>query len=220
MKSQLAIARHGQSEYNLENKFTGELDVELTSQGREEAEMCGRKLKDIRFDACFTSVLKRAIESLDIILDTIGQKNLPIYKDAALNERNYGDLQGLNKAETAEKYGAEKVALWRRSFDVAPPGGESLKQTQERVLPYYYAHIEPLLQQGKNVLIVAHGNSLRALMMHLENLSPDAISHIDLLTGVPRVYDFDESGKISFVQHKPLKRSTNIFFNTQLSLFC
>ncbi len=202
MKSQLAIVRHGQSEYNLQNRFTGFADVDLTAQGREEAVMCGKKLAGMKFEACFTSVLKRAIESLDIILETIHQKQLPIYKDAALNERNYGDLQGLNKAETAEKYGAEKVTLWRRSFDVAPPGGESLKQTQERVLPYYYEHIEPLLQQGKNVLIVAHGNSLRALMMHLENLSPDAISHVDLLTGVPRVYDFDDSGKISYVEHK------------------
>lgn len=201
MKSQLAIVRHGQSEYNLQNRFTGFADVDLTTQGREEAAMCGRKLQGMHFDACFTSVLKRAIETLAIILDTINQKELPVYKDAALNERNYGDLQGLNKAETAEKYGAEQVTLWRRSFDVAPPGGESLKQTQERVLPYYYAHVEPLLQQGKNVLIVAHGNSLRALMMHLENLSPDAISHVDLLTGVPRVYDFDESGKISYVEH-------------------
>lgn len=201
MKSQLTIVRHGQSEYNLENRFTGFADVELTNQGREEAAMCGRKLIGLHFDDCFTSVLKRAIETLDIILETINQKQLPIYKNAALNERNYGDLQGLNKAETAEKYGAEKVHLWRRSFDVAPPGGESLKQTQERVLPYYYAKIEPLLQVGKDVLIVAHGNSLRALMMHLENISPEAISHIDLLTGVPRVYDFDDTGKISYVQH-------------------
>ena len=201
MKSQLAIVRHGQSAYNLENKFTGFADVDLTAQGREEAAMCGRKLQKMHFDDAFTSVLKRAIETLDIILDTIGQKNIPVFKDAALNERNYGDLQGLNKAETAEKYGADQVALWRRSFDGAPPGGESLKQTQERVLPYYYAHIEPLLQQGKNVLIVAHGNSLRALMMHLENISPEAIAHIELLTGVPRVYDFDDSGKISYVEH-------------------
>lgn len=197
MKIQLAIVRHGQSQYNLENRFTGFADVDLTHQGREEAAMCGRKLIGMHFDACFTSVLKRAIESLDIILETINQKQLPIYKDAALNERNYGDLQGLNKAETAEKYGADKVALWRRSFDIPPPGGESLKQTQERVLPYYYAHIEPLLQQGKNVLVVAHGNSLRALMMHLENLSPKAISHTDLLTGVPKVYTFDNEGKIT-----------------------
>ncbi|MGI4749800.1 MAG: 2,3-bisphosphoglycerate-dependent phosphoglycerate mutase [Janthinobacterium lividum] len=201
MKSQLTIVRHGQSAYNLENRFTGFADVDLTNQGREEAAMCGRKLTGMRFDDCFTSVLKRAIETLNIILDIINQKQLPIFKDAALNERNYGDLQGLNKAETAEKYGAAQVNLWRRSFDIAPPGGESLKQTQERVLPYYYAHIEPLLQQGKNVLVVAHGNSLRALMMHLENISPEAISHVELLTGVPRVYDFDDSGKISYVQH-------------------
>ena len=201
MKSQLAIVRHGQSAYNLENKFTGFADVDLTAQGREEAVMCGRKLQKMHFDDCFTSVLKRAIETLHIILETTGQTQLPVFKDAALNERNYGDLQGLNKAETAEKYGSDKVALWRRSFDVAPPGGESLKQTQDRVLPYYYAHIEPLLQQGKNVLVVAHGNSLRALMMHLENISPEAIAHIELLTGVPRVYDFDDNGKISYVEH-------------------
>ena len=201
MKSQLAIVRHGQSAYNLENKFTGFADVDLTAQGREEAVMCGCKLQKMHFDDCFTSVLKRAIETLHIILETTGQTQLPVFKDAALNERNYGDLQGLNKAETAEKYGSDKVALWRRSFDVAPPGGESLKQTQDRVLPYYYAHIEPLLQQGKNVLVVAHGNSLRALMMHLENISPEAIAHIELLTGVPRVYDFDDSGKMSYVEH-------------------
>lgn len=200
MKSQLAIVRHGQSEYNLDNRFTGFADVDLTAQGREEAAMCGRKLKGMHFDDAFTSVLKRAIETLDIILATIGQKDIPIFKDAALNERNYGDLQGLNKAETAEKYGADQVTLWRRSFEVAPPGGESLKQTQERVLPYYYEHIEPLLKDGKNVLIVAHGNSLRALMMHLENISAEAIAHVELLTGVPRVYDFDD-GKISYVQH-------------------
>ncbi len=200
MKSQLTIVRHGQSQYNLENRFTGFADVDLTAQGREEAAMCGRKLIGMQYEACFTSVLKRAIETLHIILDIIGPKQLPIHQDAALNERNYGDLQGLNKAETAEKYGADQVNLWRRSFDIAPPGGESLKQTQERVLPYYNAQILPLLQKGENVLIVAHGNSLRALMMHLENISEDAIVHIDLLTGVPRVYHFDESGKIAKVE--------------------
>ncbi len=197
MKSQLAIVRHGQSQYNLENRFTGFADVDLTAQGKEEAVMCGRKLNGMQFEACFTSVLKRAIETLDVILETIGQKQLPIYKDAALNERNYGDLQGLNKAETADKYGSDQVTLWRRSFDIAPPGGESLKQTQERVLPYYHEHIEPLLQQGKNILVVAHGNSLRALMMHLENISAEAIAHVDLLTGVPRIYTFDDAGKIT-----------------------
>jgi len=197
MKSQLAVVRHGQSQYNLENRFTGFADVDLTAQGKEEAAMCGRKLIGMQFAACFTSVLKRAIESVDIILETMGQKQLPVYKDAALNERNYGDLQGLNKAETADKYGSDQVTLWRRSFDIAPPGGESLKQTQERVLPYYYEHIEPLLQQGKNILVVAHGNSLRALMMHLENISAEAIAHVDLLTGVPRIYTFDNAGKIT-----------------------
>ena len=201
MKSMLAIVRHGQSAYNLENRFTGETDVELTAQGKEEALMCGRKLKSIHFDACFTSVLKRAIDSLDIILDEIGQQQLPIHKSAALNERNYGDLQGLNKADVAEKYSAAKVHEWRRSFSVAPPGGESLEQTQNRVLKYYNEEIFPLLLAGKNVLIVAHGNSLRALMMHLENIGREGISHVDLPTGLPRVYELGENGEVLNVKY-------------------
>ena len=187
----LVIVRHGQSVWNLENRFTGWVDVDLTEQGREEARLSGEKLKDIPFDVCFTSELKRAIETLDIILHVTGQTDLPVFKDAALNERMYGDLQGLNKAETAEKFGAVQVALWRRSFAITPPGGESLKDTQVRVLAYYHSHIVPYLEKGNNVLIVAHGNSLRALMMYLEHISEEAIAEINILTGVPRLYIFD-----------------------------
>lgn len=194
----LVLVRHGQSVWNLENRFTGNTDVDLTSQGREEARLTGEKLKkrEMAFEAAFTSVLKRAVETLDIILKIIDQPNIKIYKNAALNERSYGKLQGLNKAEMAEKYGANQVQLWRRSFDEVPPGGESLRQTQERVLPYYYEHIEPLLRQQKNVLVVAHGNSLRALMMHLENISEHAITQVDIPTGVPRLYEFDDHFKM------------------------
>lgn len=198
MLTYLVLVRHGQSVWNLENRFTGDTDVDLTNQGREEARLTGEKLKklEIPFEAAFTSMLKRAQETLAIILQQIHQPNIKIYKNAALNERSYGKLQGLNKAEMAEKYGANQVQLWRRSFDEVPPGGESLRQTQERVLPYYYEHIEPLLKQQKNVLVVAHGNSLRALMMHLENISEHAITQIDIPTGVPRLYKFDERFKM------------------------
>ncbi len=189
----LILVRHGQSVWNLENRFTGDTDVDLTSQGREEARLTGNKLKNknISFEAAFTSLLRRAQETLDIILKEINQPGIKLYKDAALNERSYGRLQGLNKAEMAEKYGANQVQLWRRSFDEVPPGGESLRQTQERVLPYYYGHIEPMLKEEQNVMIVAHGNSLRALMMHLEGISEHAITQTDIPTGVPRLYTFN-----------------------------
>jgi len=194
--SLLVIVRHGQSEWNLQNRFTGEVDVDLTDTGRKEAHEAGKELKTIKFDYCFTSVLKRAEETLDIILKEINQENIPIKRDKALNERNYGDLQGLNKTETANQYGAGQVAIWRRSYDVRPPGGESLADTAARVIPYYKKEIEPLLTGNVNILIVAHGNSLRALMMHLENISPDEITKIDLPTGQPRLYTFDEDLKI------------------------
>lgn len=190
------MVRHGQSEWNLQNRFTGEVDVELTDTGRREAHQAGKDLKAIKFDYCFTSVLKRAEETLDIILKEIDQENIPIKRNKALNERNYGNLQGLNKTETAKQYGDEQVAIWRRSYDVRPPGGESLADTAARVIPYYKKEIEPLLKTNANVLIVAHGNSLRALMMYLENLSPDEIVKIDLPTGQPRLYTFDEQLKI------------------------
>lgn len=198
MLTYLVLVRHGQSVWNLENRFTGDTDVELTNQGREEARLTGEKLKkrEIPFEAAFTSMLKRAQETLDIILHEINQPTIKIYKAAALNERSYGKLQGLNKAEMAEKYGANQVQLWRRSFDEVPPGGESLRQTQERVLPYYYEHIGPLLRQQKDVLVVAHGNSLRALMMHLEDISEHAITQVDIPTGVPRLYEFDDAFKM------------------------
>lgn len=192
--SYLVLVRHGQSQWNLENRFTGNVNVDLTEQGRAEAKLTGDKLKkkNIVFDSAFTSVLKRAEETLQIILQEITQPDIKIYRDAALNERSYGELQGLNKAELAEKYGAEQIHTWRRSFDVRPPGGESLKDTQNRVLPYYSEHILPLLKEGKNCMIVAHGNSLRSLMMVIENISDDAITQVDIPTGVPRLYQFDE----------------------------
>ncbi len=192
--SYLVLVRHGQSQWNLENRFTGNVNVDLTEQGRAEAKLTGDKLKkkNIQFDSAFTSVLKRAEETLQIILKEIAQPGIKINRDAALNERSYGQLQGLNKAELAEKYGADQIHTWRRSFDVRPPDGESLKDTQNRVLPYYTEHILPLLKAGKNCMIVAHGNSLRSLMMVIENLSEDAITQVDVPTGVPRLYQFDE----------------------------
>lgn len=189
----LVLVRHGQSVWNLENRFTGDVDIDLTGQGREEASITGRKLKGFHFDAAFTSALKRAQETLDIILQEISQTDIPVYKSKELNERRYGALQGLNKAETAEKYGEEQVHLWRRSFDVRPPEGESLKDTLERVIPYYEKNIEPLLKEKKNILVVAHGNSLRALLMHIEDISREAISQIDIPTGVPRLYEFEHN---------------------------
>ncbi|HEY4209240.1 MAG TPA: 2,3-bisphosphoglycerate-dependent phosphoglycerate mutase [Puia sp.] len=187
----LSIVRHGQSAWNLENRFTGDVDVELTPVGREEARLAGHKLAHTSFSRCFTSVLKRAIETLELILEEAHQPGLPVTRDIALNERSYGQLQGLNKADTAKKYGEEQVALWRRSYTVRPPGGESLEDTVHRVIPYYTREIEPCLKRGENILVVAHGNSLRALMMHLEHIGEDKISKVDLPTGVPRIYRFD-----------------------------
>lgn len=187
----MILVRHGQSTWNLENRFTGDVDVDLTDQGREEARMTGQKLKNMKFDTAFTSALKRAQETLDIILHEIGQEDLKIVRDEALNERKYGELQGLNKAETAEKYGEDKVHSWRRSFTVRPPGGESLEDTQKRVLKFFKAQIKPELDKNKNVIVVAHGNSLRALIMYIEKLSPEAISQTDIATGVPRMYVVD-----------------------------
>ncbi|HEY4334613.1 MAG TPA: 2,3-diphosphoglycerate-dependent phosphoglycerate mutase [Puia sp.] len=184
----LVLVRHGQSTYNLENRFTGETDVPLTPRGREEARAAGEKLKGTLFVHGFTSVLQRAIETMALLLEAAGQPQLPVTQDRALNERNYGNLQGLNKAEIAKQYGEEQVALWRRSFTVRPPGGESLEDTYKRVIPYYEQQVLPLLVIGENILIVAHGNSLRALMMYLEKISEGAIAHVDLPTGEPRIY--------------------------------
>src|ERR1700726_463787 len=173
----LVLVRHGQSEWNLKNLFTGWRDVDLTEKGVTEARDAARKLKaqDIRFDVAFTSALKRAQRTLDIMLDEMGQKNIPVFKDQALNERDYGDLSGLNKDDARKRWGEEQVHVWRRSYDVAPPGGESLKDTAARVLPYYIQEILPRVMRGERVLVSAHGNSLRALVMVLDRLSPEGI---------------------------------------------
>lgn len=191
--AKLIIVRHGQSQWNLENRFTGWVDVDLTDKGIEEAKKAGEKLKDFRFDAAFSSVLMRANKTLDIILNQIGQSYLPVQKNEALNERHYGDLQGKNKQEMRDEYGEEQVLLWRRSYDIAPPKGESLKDTRNRVIPYYDKSIKPLLDDGKTVIVSAHGNSLRALMMYIEDLTPEEILEREIPTGSPIYYEFDEA---------------------------
>jgi 2,3-bisphosphoglycerate-dependent phosphoglycerate mutase len=188
----LVIVRHGQSQWNLENRFTGWVDIDLSPAGLEEAKKAGEKLKGYKFDEAFTSDLIRAQRTLDVILDAIGQKDIPVTKDKALNERMYGDLQGLNKDECREKFGADQVKIWRRSYDTPPPNGESLKNTADRVLPYYSEKIEPELKAGKNILISAHGNSLRALIMYLEKLSKDEILQTEIPTGSPKEYILDD----------------------------
>lgn len=192
----MILVRHGQSQWNLENRFTGWVDVQLSPTGEEEARTAGEKLKDYRFDQGFTSALTRAQETLRIILETTGQTDLQVTRDQALNERHYGDLQGLNKAETAKKFGDEQVHIWRRSYDVPPPNGESLKDTAARVMPYYTATIEPLVKEGKTLLIVAHGNSLRSLVMKLDNISEKEITELNIPTGVPMRYVLDENGTV------------------------
>ena len=194
----LILLRHGQSTWNLENRFTGSEDVDLTSFGIEEARNASIFLKYYTIEFAFTSVLKRAVHTLEIILNKIGL-NIPVFKSAALNERDYGDLQGLNKASTIKKYGETKVLDWRRSYQIAPPNGESLKDTYHRVIPYYLAEIEPKLKAGKTILIVAHGNSLRALVMYLEAISEKYIADFEIATGVLRVYHFDEKLKITAI---------------------
>ncbi|MDP2187460.1 MAG: 2,3-bisphosphoglycerate-dependent phosphoglycerate mutase [Sphingobacteriaceae bacterium] len=189
--AQLIIVRHGQSQWNLENRFTGWVDVPLSEKGVAEAKEAGQKLKDFRFDEAFTSDLQRAQHTLNYILETSGQTNIPITKNVALNERMYGDLQGLDKADTAAKYGDEQVLIWRRSYDVAPPAGESLKDTAARVIPYVEAEIVPKLKAGKNIIIAAHGNSLRALVMYLEKMTPEEILKFEIPTGSPRLYELD-----------------------------
>jgi len=190
----LILVRHGQSRWNLENRFTGWVDIPLTTEGEAEAQRAGELLKTYHFDAAFTSALSRAQETLRIILEVIDQPNLPIQRDQALNERHYGDLQGLNKDETAAKFGKEQVHIWRRSYDVPPPNGESLKDTRARVLPYYQAHIEPLVLAGKQILVVAHGNSLRALVMALESISEQDIPDLNIPTGIPMRYVVNPAG--------------------------
>jgi len=171
--------------------------VPLSPKGEQEARAAGEKLAGTTFDRAYTSVLKRAIDTLAIVLGVIGQTGLPIEKDKALNERMYGELQGLNKAETVQKYGEQQVKIWRRSYDVRPPGGESLKDTAERVLPYYEQNIRPQILAGKNILIVAHGNSLRALVMQLDKLSREAVLELNIPTGAPLLYEFDHAGNVT-----------------------
>ena len=187
----LVLVRHGQSTWNLENRFTGETDIPLTDLGRDEARSAGAKLRAIPFAHGFTSVLQRAIDTMTLLLEEAHQTNLPVTRNRALNERNYGHLQGLNKNEVAEQYGDEQVAIWRRSYATRPPGGESLADTAARVIPYYQLAIEPLLKQGQNILVVAHGNSLRSLVMFLEHIGEEAIADFDLPTGIPRQYVLD-----------------------------
>ena len=198
----LILLRHGESQWNLENRFTGWVDVPLSPRGIQEAKNAGDKLRGFTFDRAFTSVLVRANETLRLALDAIGQPNIPIEKDKALNERMYGELQGLNKAETVKKYGEAQVKIWRRSYDVPPPGGESLKDTAERVMPYYKDTIKPYLLKGETILVAAHGNSLRALIMELEQLSRAQVLELNIPTGAPLLYELDETGKV--VNHRYL----------------
>ena len=197
----LVLVRHGQSQWNEENRFTGTADVDITAQGAIDAANAGSKLKDIQFAHAFVSEQKRAQQTLDIILKEIHQESLPTPINHALNERDYGQLQGLNKAETAKQYGEEQVAIWRRSYDVAPPGGESLKEVYARVIPYYQQYIAPLLRAGKNILVVAHGNSLRTLIMYLENISSENIEHVNLPGALPRIYKMDNELNIDEVKY-------------------
>lgn len=218
--SQLILVRHGQSQWNLENRFTGWMDVPLSKKGIDEAISAGKKLKNVEFDIIYVSHMLRAIQTLHYIL--IGSKSkrtpiifheekrihdrehhtgdpkneIPIYMSVDLAERYYGNLQGLNKQKTREKYGNEQVHLWRRSYDVNPPGGESLKNTCERTTPYYKKYIVKDLQKGKTVLVSAHGNSLRAITMYVENISEKDIPNVEIPTGVPIVYNFDENMKL------------------------
>ena len=191
----LALVRHGQSLWNLQNRFTGWVDVPLTELGEQEARTAGKHLTDITFDVAYTSVLRRAQDTLRIIMETTGM-DIPVIQDQALNERHYGDLQGLNKKRTAERYGDEQVHIWRRSFRTPPPGGEALKDTCERTLPFFERAILGDIRDGRNVLVVAHGNSNRSIVMQLDGLDEDEVPGLELATGVPLVYELDEDGSV------------------------
>jgi 2,3-bisphosphoglycerate-dependent phosphoglycerate mutase len=195
----LVLVRHGQSDWNLKNLFTGWRDVGLTEKGVAEARAAGKRLKaqGLHFDIAFTSVLSRAQRTLDLVLEEMGETNITVFKDQALNERDYGDLSGLNKDDARKKWGEEQVHIWRRSYDVAPPGGESLKDTAARVLPYYIQEILPRVLRGDNVIVVAHGNSLRALVMVLECLSPKEIVDREIATGVPLIYRLNADSTVA-----------------------
>ncbi|MGA2568446.1 MAG: 2,3-bisphosphoglycerate-dependent phosphoglycerate mutase [Pseudolabrys sp.] len=186
----LVLVRHGQSDWNLKNLFTGWRDIDLTDKGVAEAREAGRKLKaqGLKFNVAFTSALIRAQRTLDLMLQEMGQTNIPVFKNQALNERDYGDLSGLNKDDARKKWGEEQVHIWRRSYDIAPPGGESLRDTAARVLPYYIQEILPRVMRGEHVLVSAHGNSLRALVMVLDKHTTESITKLNLETGVPMIY--------------------------------
>jgi 2,3-bisphosphoglycerate-dependent phosphoglycerate mutase len=195
----LVLVRHGQSDWNLKNLFTGWRDVDLTEKGIAEAREAGRKLKaqGIKFDVAFTSVLKRAQRTLDLMLTELVQTSIPVFKNQALNERDYGELVGLNKDDARKKWGEEQVHIWRRSYDAAPPGGESLKDTLARALPYYITEILPRVMRGEHVLVAAHGNSLRALVMVLDKHTPDSITKLNLETGVPMIYRLNADSTVA-----------------------
>ncbi|MBI3996689.1 MAG: 2,3-bisphosphoglycerate-dependent phosphoglycerate mutase [Candidatus Omnitrophica bacterium] len=202
----LVLIRHGQSQWNLENRFTGWVDIPLTDAGREEARRGAELIRGMTFDRAFTSVLQRAQETLRIVLNTIGQPTVPVEADQALNERHYGALQGLNKAETAQKYGDQQVKIWRRSYDVPPPNdrtpmnpdgmSESLKDTAARTLPYFNAKILPLVKAGKTILVAAHGNSLRSIVMDLDHLTKEQVLELNIATGAPIIYEIDANGRV------------------------
>jgi 2,3-bisphosphoglycerate-dependent phosphoglycerate mutase len=198
----LVLVRHGQSDWNLKNLFTGWKDPDLTEQGVQEATDAGRKLKalGLGFDIAFTSALTRAQNTCRLILDELGQPGLETIRDEALNERDYGDLAGLNKDDARKRWGEEQVHVWRRSYDVAPPGGESLKDTVARVLPYYCQEILPRVLRGERVIVAAHGNSLRALVMVLDRLTPATIPSMELHTGVPLVYRLNADSTVASKQ--------------------
>ena len=198
----LVLVRHGQSEWNLKNLFTGWKDPNLTDLGVKEAIAAGRKLKDegLAFDVAFTSDLTRAQRTLDLALNEMGQSGIPITRNVALNERDYGDLSGLNKDDARAKWGEEQVLIWRRSYDVPPPGGESLKDTLARTLPYYVQEILPCVLRGQRTLVAAHGNSLRALIMVLEKLTPEQILKRELGTGAPVVYRLNADATVASVK--------------------
>ena len=199
MSGTLVLVRHGQSEWNLKNLFTGWRDVDLTELGREEAKAGADKLKarGVKFDVAFTSALQRAQKTCQIILDTLGQGDLKTIRDKALNERDYGDLAGLNKDDARAKWGEEQVHIWRRSYDVQPPGGESLKDTGARVWPYYMHVMQPHVLRGETVLVAAHGNSLRALIMALDGLTGEEVVKVELGTGVPIVYRLNADSTVA-----------------------
>lgn len=195
----LVLVRHGESDWNKKNLFTGWRDVDLTAQGIKEAREAGRKLKSqgLTFDVAFTSALIRAQRTLDLMLEELGQTKIPVFKDQALNERDYGDLAGLNKDDARKKWGEEQVHIWRRSYDVAPPGGESLRDTAARVLPYYIKEILPRVLRGERVLVSAHGNSLRALVMVLDKHTTESITQLNIATGVPMIYRLNADSTVA-----------------------